>query len=201
MLKKTFFDYYFGAGLSCSSQCLIFNFFFHARWYKYLGNLPRGEEQAWPEVWHSLPIDGLCLRCILRPSADTLPMTLPHPSFVREMHHSWGSAFFSFCLVGEQARTFFLQSGLPASVLAEIWWDAMTQTFCVFLFMTNNFMVFNGSIHLCVPGLWLIWIKMERWTGWSFPLPWSSSSWNSRVLRFHQHCQSSWSSLLYLPPP
>lgn len=45
---------------------LFFALFFPvtlSRWSKCLGDLSRGEEQTWPEVWHPLPIHGLCLRC------------------------------------------------------------------------------------------------------------------------------------------
>lgn len=33
----------------------------------------------------------------------------------------WKSVFFPLSITGDQARTFFLQSGLPSSILAEIW--------------------------------------------------------------------------------
>lgn len=172
-------------------------FLYHSRWFQYLGNLSGGEGEAWPDVWHSVPIDGLRLRCITAPISRHTADDITTSSFVK-MHHSRGSASSLSVLQGSRRESFSSSQACPPQCWLKYGEDTDLR---VITFQTNNGMDFNGSVHLCVPGLWLIWIKMERWTGWSFPLPWSSSSWNSRVLRFHQHCQSSWSSLLYLPTP
>lgn len=54
--------------------------------------------------------------------------TWHHILLLLESQFSCVSLFllFLFLSVGEQARKFFLQSGLPASVLAEIWWETHT---------------------------------------------------------------------------
>lgn len=143
------------------------------------------------------PLMGYVSGNILLPSARHTADDVT--SSFDEMHHSRGSAAsFSVFRRGAGEKVF---PPVRPTLLSVGWNMVRTQVVVSFTFQISNLMFFNGSVQLCAPGLWLTWIKMERWTAWSFPLPWSSSSWNSRVLRFHQHCQSSWSSLLYLPPP
>lgn len=61
----------------------------------------------------------------------------------------WSHIMFLFVCQGDQARNFFLQSGLPPPILAQIWWVTST-----------------GSYNQ----LWNIRLKITQW--WSFTL-WS----------------------------
>lgn len=103
----------------------------------------------------------------------------------------WSHIMFLFVCQGDQARNFFLQSGLPPPILAQIWWVTSTGSYNqlwnirlkITQWWSSNLFKAILLLLLLLPfeGLWLIWTVMAVWTFTSSPSPWNSSNWNSRV--------------------
>lgn len=176
-------------------------FHLRCRWHQSVGDLPRGEEQAWPEVRHPLPDYGLRLRytnshhdadcwlhhaCCGFPPVHWLIVLSMGFFFSFESSPEAVSIFifisFSLCLFWQGSRRGSFSCSRVC--LPQCWprygeWHTRTITVsartCFFFPNLPKLFVLNSShAPLCLSGHWLTWTRMERWTGWSFLLPWSS---------------------------